>query len=266
MARGLLSTALWLMACTTATAQHFLDLRQGNDAYNRGNYGEAKKKYEKVMTGAETFEEKKEAVFNTGNALYKEKQFDDAMKQYESVAKNESLDKSLRADAFYNIANSIFKKAKAGTPEQRPDALREALAHYKQALALNPKDADAKHNYEFARAMLRELEQKQQQKKDQNKNDQKNDDKKNDQDKPNDEKNDKRDDQKQQQDQQKQDQQEQQSDPSKEEPKPAKPEKTSFSRAEAERILNALKEKEKDMLKKYQVKKTLGKAKPEKDW
>jgi tetratricopeptide (TPR) repeat protein len=148
---------------SSAAAQPFFDVRQGNDAYNHGDYGEAKKKYEKAMSGAEKFEEKKEAVFNTGNALYKEKQYDDAMKQYESIAKNESLDKSLRSNAYYNMGNTLFKKAKAGTPEQRPDALREALAQYKQSLALNPSDLETKQNYEFARAQLRELEQKQQQ-------------------------------------------------------------------------------------------------------
>jgi Ca-activated chloride channel homolog len=64
----------------------------------------------------------------------------------------------------------------------------------------------------------------------------------------------------------KQDEKDDKPDLNKQEQKPTKIEKAQFSKQEAERILNALKENEKDMLKKYQVKKTLGKAKPDKDW
>jgi len=250
----------------SAQAQ-FLDIERGNRAFNRGEYDEAKRHYEKVLSEKPTLEEKKEALFNSASADFKKKEYEAAIKQFESLAQNPALSPELRADAHYNIGNALVKRGKDAPVEERMKFYQQALNAYKQALALNPRDRDAKENYEFTRSLLQREQQQQRQQNQRDKDSQK--------DNPNDPK---RSDQPQNQNQNQPPPESEQDEKKNEEPpkdnsnpKPPSEEKSppkpqNFTPEEAEQILNALKKNEKEMLKKYQMKKSNASAKPEKDW
>ncbi|MFN3385911.1 MAG: tetratricopeptide repeat protein [Candidatus Thermochlorobacter sp.] len=259
--------ALVMLSHSAALGQ-FLEIQRGNRAFNRGDYDEAKLYYDKVLTQKQKLEERKEALFNSASVDYKKKDYEGAIKQFESLAQNTDLSPELRADAHYNIGNALVRRAKDMPVEEQMKLYQQALNAYKQALALNPRDREAKENYEFVRSLLRREEERQRQREqnrrdknqqDEKQQDQKNSDTQRDQNRQDQEseKNEKKD------EKEKQKKSEQNPEPreNQNEPMPQ-----NFSEEEAERILNALKENEKELLKKYQMKKSAGSAKPEKDW
>ncbi len=267
--KGLFFALTVAMLLYSSAQAQFLDIERGNRAFNRGEYDEAKRHYEKVLSEKPTLEEKKEALFNSASADFKKKEYDAAIKQFESLAQNPALSPELRADAHYNIGNALVKRGKDAPVEERMKFYQQALNAYKQALALNPRDRDAKENYEFTRSLL-QREKQQQQQRQQNQRD-----KDSQKDNPNDPK---RSDQPQNQNQNQPPPESEQGEKKNEEPpkdnsnpkqpseekSPPKPQ--NFTPEEAEQILNALKKNEKEMLKKYQMKKSNASAKPEKDW
>ncbi len=271
----IIAFSLFLVQPLLLQAQYF-DLRDGNNKYLAGEYDEAKRRYDKIIAESEKFDDKKEAVFNRGNALYRMKKLDEAETDYRKIAENASLAPELRADAFYNIGNGYFTRAKDAQGEQKEAWLKDAIKHYKQALKLNPNDLQAKQNLELAKAILKQEEEKKQgndkndkQDKDKNKNDknQNKDDKQDDKNNQDQKNNKDKQDNQQNQNQQNQNNQENQNKPK--DQKPDQPQgkqgNAQISQADAEKLLDALKQDEKQMLKKYLMKKS-NQTKFDKDW
>ncbi len=220
----------------------------GVEQFNQKKFGDSEINFRK---GIEKDSSATIPYFNLGDAYYKQKKYDEAMKAYQNVL-SKTKDKDLKGKAFYNIGNSLLDDNK----------LKESIEAYKNSLKMNPKDEEAKYNLSYALKKLREEEnQKKQDKKDDKKDDKnkkdqdKKDDKQNKDDKNKDKndkqnqqnqnKNDKKDQDKQQQQQQNQ--------------------KPKMSKEQAEQILNALKDNEKEMQKK--LRKKVGEhVKVEKDW
>ncbi|MFN3560903.1 MAG: tetratricopeptide repeat protein [Chloroherpetonaceae bacterium] len=265
---------LFILQPLLLNAQYF-DLREGNNKYLAGDYDEAKRRYDKIIAESEKFEDKKEAIFNSGNALYRMNKFDDAEADYRKIAENNTLAPSLRADALYNIGNSYFTRAKDLQGEQKEAMLKNAIKHYKESLKLNPNDLQAKQNLELAKALLKQEEDKKQgnnknDKQDQDKN--QNDKNQNQDDKQNDKNNqDQQNNKDKQENQQNQNQQNQNNQDNQNKPKDQQQEQqgkqggAQISKADAEKLLDALKQDEKQMLKKYLMKKS-NQTKYEKDW
>ena len=228
---------LFLFAGSQINGQSTRELvNDGVELYNEQKFADAEVNFKK---GTETNPQNFEAKFNLGDAYYKQQRYDEAMKSFQSAfvdAKNDSE----KAKLYYNIGNSLLKSQK----------IKESVGAYKESLKLNPTDEQAKYNLSYALNMLKNPNQDQQQNQnqDQNKDQQ-------DQNKEQQEQNQQNQDQ-QQQDQQQQNQQQQQSQVQKEQ---------ELTKQEAEKILNALKENEKDLQK--QLRKIKGqKVKTEKDW
>jgi tetratricopeptide (TPR) repeat protein len=269
----IVAISLFIVQPLLLRAQYF-DLRDGNNKYLAGDYDGAKQRYDKIIAESEKLNDKKEAIFNSGNALYRMKKFDDAESDYRKIAENDALDPILRADAYYNIGNGYFTRAKDAQGEQKESLLKDAIKHYKESLKLNPNDLQAKQNLEFAKALLKQEEEKKQgndknDKQDKDKND-KNQNKDNKQDDKNnqDKKNNKdKQDNQQNQNQQNQNNQENQNKPKdqKQNEEQGKQGEAQISKADAEKLLDALKQDEKQLLKKYLMKKS-NQSKYEKDW
>lgn len=181
------------------------------------------------------------ATFNNGAALYKSNDFEKAKERFAQAAAK-SKDK-VKAESYYNLGNTFYKSQDYAS----------ALGAYKDALTIDPKNQDAKFNFELAKKKLQEQkQQQQQQKQDQQKSDDKQ--KQNQQDQQNQQnqdqnKQDQNKDQQQQQDQQKQDKRDQQ-----QQDVQAKP--GEMNKQEAKQLLNAFKEDEKqvqEQLKKFKV-------------
>jgi tetratricopeptide (TPR) repeat protein len=215
-------------------------IRDGNSAYKEKKYSDAEVSYKKSL---EKNKDLVEGSFNLGDALYKQDRFGEAAEQYRMSAMK-AKDNETKAQALHNLGNSLMKEQK----------FQESLAAYKEALKTNPKDADTKYNYEYAKKMLQQQQQQQQQQRQEKKDDKKQDEKQN-QDQQ------KQDQQKQQQQQQKQEQQKQEQAKQQQ----AQQKKQQISKEDAERILEALKNDEKKVQKKLQ-KKVPARGQVEKDW
>jgi Ca-activated chloride channel family protein len=225
----------------------------GNRHYAEGNYDKALTSYvearshaEPQTSGGDEAEALARLHFNTGDALYKQKKYEEARKEYEQSLL--STDPEIQEKSYYNIGNTYFREA---TQKQSLDLLKQAAASYRQALELNPDDEDAKYNLEVVR---RHIDLKQQEPTPSSRargSDQKNQEQK----------------QKSEQEQETQAESEaQKKGQEQKEHSGQKQDDRKFSREEAERILEALQEQEKEELKKsYQVPEQKSRG-PEKDW
>jgi|WetSurMetagenome_2_1015567.scaffolds.fasta_scaffold98132_2 Ca-activated chloride channel homolog len=202
-------------------------LRQGNKLYNEGKYKEAELDYRKAL---ELNKESDKGKFNLGDAVYQQKNFNEAAKIFEDLS-GRQIDKSTKAKVLHNYGNSLLESKQ----------YEQSIAAYKNSLLNDPADKDTKYNLEYARSMLKkqQQQQKQQQDKNQDKKDQ-----------------DKKDQNKQNKDQQNKDQNKSQQDQNKK-----------ISKEDAERMLEALKNHEKKTMSK--LKKSKAKVQQtviEKDW
>ena len=227
---------LFITLSSAALPQSTRELvNKGVDFYKEGKMTDAEVNFKK---GIEKAPKNYVANFNLGDAFYKEQRFDEAIKSYQK-ALAESKTANQKAEVYHNIGNSLLKDKK----------IDESIEAYKQALKLNPGDAETKYNLSYALSQ-KNNQQNQKQNQDKNKNDKNKKDNKNQQNNKDQNKNNKND---QNKDQNRQDQQKQQQP------------KNRISKADAERILNALKNNEKDLQKK--LRKINGKAvKTDKDW
>lgn len=218
-------------------------LNEGVDKYDEKKYTDAEVDFRKVV---ESSPKSFEANYNLGNTYYKQEKYDDAIKSYQSAFEN-AKDNESRAKIFHNVGNSLLKSNK----------IEQSVEAYKNALKYNPNDQDTKYNLSYALEMLKNKDKNKQDKNDQNKNDQNKQDQQ----------------QQQNQDQQNKDQnkQDQQQQPKDQEAKqdntkqPQQQKEQKISKDEAQRILDALKNNEKDLQK--QLRKVKAKVrKTDKDW
>ena len=199
-------------------------IRQGNRSFEKNNFSESEISYRKATDKNKNYPD---AVFNTGDALYKQNKFEEAGKQFlENASMNE--DPKKKSAAMFNLGNSLLKSNK----------LEESIEAYKGSLKLNPESPEAKYNLAYAQDMLKkQMEQQKQQQQNKDKQDQNKDQNKKDQNKQ-DQKDENKDEQKN--DKQNQDKNQQQ-------------EQQGVSKDDAERLLNALANEEKNVQEKVKL-------------
>ena len=164
---GLL-VAMFLLLGLSANAQvvntqpYRAETRAGNREFNKDNYTDAEANYKKALDKKNNMPQ---AIFNLGDAVYKQKRYDEAIKQFQLAAQT-NPDPKVKAKAFHNLGNTYMEQEK----------WQDAANAYKSALKLNPADADTKYNLAYANAKLQQQKNDQQNKDDQkNKDQQKND-------------------------------------------------------------------------------------------
>ena len=82
-------------------------VRKGNKEYSQQNYPEATILYEKALSGNAS---SKEAVFNLANTLYKQKEWDKSIEQYNHFITLEQENPTEAAAAWHNIGNALLQK------------------------------------------------------------------------------------------------------------------------------------------------------------
>ncbi|MCH9029718.1 MAG: tetratricopeptide repeat protein [Bacteroidetes bacterium] len=209
-------------------------VNDGVENYDKGNFSDAEVNFKK---GVEKAPDNFQAKFNLGDAYFKQKRYDEAVKSYQSALPL-ARSNNEKAQVYYNVGNSLLKAQK----------IKESIEEYKKSLKLNPNDQEAKYNLSYALEMLKNQDQ---------------------QEKDKDEKEDKKEDQQKEQEQEKKDQQKdeqnKQDQPKDNDKQKQQPQQQKISKEEAERILEALKENEKDLQK--ELRKIKGKrVKTDKDW
>jgi tetratricopeptide (TPR) repeat protein len=221
------------------------DIQQGNKLYEQQRYQEAAKDYAKALSKDPT---NVPGLFNFGNSLYQQKQYDSSRKVMEATAKI-AKNSSGKAAAHYNIGNSYMSQQK----------WEDAVSAYKNTLRNNPQDADAKYNLSYAEQMLKKQQQQDKDKKDKDKQNKDQQDNKDQQNKDN---KDKKDQDKKDQDQK--NDQDKKDDQNKEQQQPqSQPSK--LSQQQAEQLLNALQQEEKKLQDKMKKEKGVP-VKMQKDW
>ena len=224
-----MTIALLMPAVLLVAQQEKRYIHQGNQLYEKQKYAEAEASYKKSVAQSKQSEA---GNFNLADAWYKQKKFDQSAQKFTEIAAS-AKSKSMKAQAFHNLGNSLFQSKK----------LEESIDAYKKALLNNPKDDQTRYNLAYAQEKLKQ--QQQQDKKDKNKdnNDQNKDQDKKDQDKK--------------QDQNKSDQKDQQNGQ----------QPNQLSKEDAERMLEALNQQEKNTQDKLKNKKSTGvKGRIVKDW
>ena len=220
--------------------------REGNKFFDKQKYADAEASYKKALEKKNNFPE---AMFNLGDAMYKQERYDDAIKQFELAAKS-FTDSKIKAQCYHNLGNCQLDKKEYQT----------AVDAYKQSLKLNPNDRDTKYNLSYANSKLNEKNKQDQQNKDNKKND-KDQQKKDQKDQNKKDKGDK--DKQDKKDQDKKDK----GDKGDKDQKQPKGQQSKLTKEQAEKLLEALSPEEKKALEKM----IKAQAKPvdariEKDW
>ena len=168
---------------------------------------------------------------HTGAALYKQQKWNDSRNEYRKIVQASS-DSLRAAHAWHNLGNISFQEKNYA----------QSIEEYKNALRRNPKDDETRYNLRLAQLLLKKQQQEQQ-------NQDKNDDK------------DQQDKNKDQQKDQKQDQQEQNNnqnnqdknkDQQEQKPQQQQPQQSQMSKENAQQILDAIQQDERDTQEKVQ--------------
>jgi len=123
--------------------ENMLILR-GNRYYKEKQLDQAKDQYQKAIEQAP---DNPAANYNMGNVHFRKNKYDDAIKSYEQSIQH-TTDKAIKEKGLYNSGVAWIKQEK----------LPESIDSWKNALKLDPADADARENLQKA---LMELEKKQ---------------------------------------------------------------------------------------------------------
>jgi Ca-activated chloride channel homolog len=217
---------LLFMICFAGTLNAQADrkfIRHGNREYEKNKFSESELSYRRA---ADKNKASGDAVFNAGDALYKQKKYEDAGKQFFESQKM-AEEKEKKSASMYNLGNSMVMANK----------LKESIEAYKNSLKLNPGNMEAKYNLAYAQDMLKKQEEQQKQQQKQQQQNKDNQDQKKDQEKKDNNQQEKQQEQQQQQQQQQQDQQQ------------------AISKEDAERLLNAIANDEKNVQEKVKLEK-----------
>ena len=226
----LLSLCCLLSTLTNAQKEKKF-IHEGNKLYENKKYSEAEKNYQQSLNKNK---DSYKGNFNLGDAYYKQGKYEEATQQFQALT-HKATSKDTLSKAYHNLGNSLMKSKK----------YEESINAYKNALKNNPNDEDTRYNLAYAQQMIKQQQQQQK-----NKDNKDNKDKKNDKDNK-----DKKDDNKDKKDnkEQKNKEQEQQ--------------KNQISKEDAQRMLDALQNDEKNIQDKLKKAKAKGvKTEIEKDW
>ena len=187
---------LWLAMCAALSVQAAeppearTSFNTGLQAFAASNYPAATNAFLAAAAAAPAAKlDPAAAYFNAGLAAYAGGDLKSAADSFARAASGTDL--GLQAKAYYNRGNALFHQAggpagmlpagAAPLPAMSTQELAgaessvgEAVQMYENAIALNPKDVDAKANYELAVLKQQQLQQQKQQQEQQQKQDQQN--------------------------------------------------------------------------------------------
>jgi len=206
-------------------------IREGNKHFGKEEYENSEVSYRKAL---EEESNSFNALFNLGDAIYKQEKYEDAAGEFNGVSQM-NTDKINRAKTFHNLGNSLLKA----------NRLEESIEAFKNALRNNPDDLETKYNLAYSQDLLKQQQQQQQQDQDQKQKDQNQDQ-----------------DKEQQQDRQEQKQEQQDKNKQQQQPKPDQ-----ISKEDARRLLEALANDEKNIQEKIKkAKAKQNKVRTTKEW
>lgn len=247
----LIIIAFCLGAVSVFAQQDKANVRKGNSDFKNANFKEADIHYREALVKDST---SVAANYNLGNTLYKEGDYDGAIKVMEN-ARQYLQDSKYAANYHYNRADAALQKEDYAT----------AVKEFRQSLLQNPDDINAKENYTFAKKKLQD-QQNQQNQQDQDQNQDQNQQNQDKQDQNKDQQNQ---DQNKDQNQDQQDKnRDQDKDQNKDQDQQDQQEQPKISSQQAQQMLQAIQAKEKETQDKVEKKKAAAAAsrQKEKNW
>ncbi len=129
-------------------------VQRGNELYEAGEYDAAGLHY---ASASEDFPEAAEIYFNQGNVLYKQRKFLQALAHYTNAL--QSVEGVLESRVKYNLGNVEYRRAliAMSTPQDSMLLLRSAITYYRDSLAADPQQQNARYNLELAHRLMRQL-------------------------------------------------------------------------------------------------------------
>ena len=172
-----------------------------------------------------------EAAYNLGTALFRQEKYDEALQQLQATTPFANDDKQRLASLFHNLGNSYLFGQN----------IDQSIEAYKQALRHNPLDDETRYNLIAAMKLKDEQEEQEEEQQDQQEQEQQ---------------------EQQEQEQEQQEQEQEQQDQQQQQQK----ESEGISRENAERLLQALEEDEKELLEKMNQNREKQPVRIEKNW
>jgi tetratricopeptide (TPR) repeat protein len=131
-----------------------------NKYYHKADYDRAQERYENLLVDMAN---SPYVLNNLGLSLLKKEQNDkaivnlkDAISGLEGLAVGKSRKDKLKNELHYNLGNTLYGLAEKSQDQQGQVGYGQALENFKQAIEANPKDMDAKYNYELTLLRLKQ--------------------------------------------------------------------------------------------------------------
>ena len=139
-------------------------VEKGNELFEAGEFDAAGQHY---MSASVDFPEAAEIFYNQGNVLYKQRKFLQALAHYTSAL--QTVEGTFESRVKYNLGNVEYRRAliAMSTAQDAMLLLRSAITYYRDSLAIDPEQPNARYNLELAHRLMHELyEQLQQDRRD----------------------------------------------------------------------------------------------------
>jgi Ca-activated chloride channel family protein len=131
----------------------------GIDAYEQKKYDEALKQFESTLAQHPENRAVDRMQFDTGAAAYKLRDYDKALQAFSQALL--SRDTGLQSKGHYNLGNTLYERGETKQGDEAKIAdWTNALRHYEETMKLDPKDRQAKENYEFVKKKIEDLKNK----------------------------------------------------------------------------------------------------------
>ena len=127
-------------------------IREGNKLYNNDQFTEAEIAYRKSI---EVNPRSIEGVYDLGNALYKQQKYPEAVEQYRIIA---SQSERLLTENSKNVNRIAHVFHNLGNISMQNKDYAQSIEAYKQSLRLNPMDDETRYNLALAQKLLEDQE------------------------------------------------------------------------------------------------------------
>jgi Ca-activated chloride channel family protein len=170
--RAVVAAAVLLVLGPTTVARASAESearRKAQDATRALEAGEYQKALDGYREAAVEFPDSPELAYDQAIAQYRLRDFEKARELFNQALSTRDL--GLEANIKFNLGNCAYAEAleQLGNLKEAIAKLRLAISHYRDALELNPDDKDARANIETAELLIKDLIDKQKKQQEQQK-------------------------------------------------------------------------------------------------
>lgn len=133
----------------------------GLNLYRDGKYADAYQAFQEDLQKYPESPERDKMQFDAGAAAYKMRNYDKASEAFSQALLTDEI--NLQSKSHFNLGNTLYRRGESlNNDEKKLTDWTNALQHYEQTLRLEPKNKEAKDNYDFVKRKIDELKNKRQ--------------------------------------------------------------------------------------------------------